>query len=460
MEKKSQAIIFQIIIPLYNWFASQRFRSSFKVLDFMQNMAGSKTGSEDAKVPKVRLYPNKILPWAVFVPTLVIVLISITSLVFPALIVRASSPFHSDVLGTEVIDPFTPGFLAAPLIGINLLVLGIGVAYYKGKTRDLIKKIANFEISKKQAVIGIIIILVIFCAVTVGTLAKEETWTDYSAVKKRLGTWSISDFAHSFEPHVKYLLLSASTHIFGNIRAIPFITSIALLLLVYFFTANITQTKFAGIVSMALVLQSDIFVSYSTTASYDNSWIILYLFSLYLVQKFWQPSPVPFFVSIFSKALTVAFLPMSLYFVARSSLPKRSKIYSLASYGVVIVILTAAFAVFRKLLPGGDTGFSGVEFWQGFASMVMQLRFDYVILIFLLPVTVLLFFASRRGILHADSMLIMILGVLLTSPFLVAITNQTNQPYRFVSLTVFFAIGVGVLLSNRLRKQDEVSSSK
>jgi len=425
----------------------------------MQDMAGSKTGSEDAKVPRIQ-QTNKILPWAVFIPTLVVVLISITSLVFPALLVRVSSPFHSDVLGTEVIDPFTPGFLAAPLIGINLLVLGIGVAYYKGKTRGLIKKITSFEISKKQAVIGIIIILAIFCAVTAGTLAKEETWTDYSAVKKRLATWSISDFGHSFEPHVKYLLLSASTHIFGNIRVIPFITSIALLLLTYFFTANITQKKFAGIVSMILVLQSDIFVSYSTTASYDNSWIILYLFSLYLVQKFWQPSPVSFFVSIFSKALTVAFLPMSLYFVARSGLPKRSKIYSLASYGVVIVILAAAFAVFRKILPGGDTGFNGVEFWQGFASMVMQLRFDYVILIFLLPVTVLLFFASRKGILHADSILIMILGVLLTSPFLVAITNQTNQPYRFVSLTVFFAIGVGVLLSNRIRKQVEVSSSK
>ena len=426
----------------------------------MQNMAGSKTGSEDAKVPKVKQTASKILPWAVFIPTLVVVLISITSLVFPALIVRASSPFHSDVLETEVIDPFNPGYLAASLIGINLLVLGIGIAYYKGKTGDLIKKITTFEITNKQALICIIILLAIFCTITVGTLAQEENWEDYKRVKERVQTWSISDFTHSFEPHVKYLLLSASIHIFGNIRVIPFITSIALLLLTYFFTANITQKKFAGIVSMALVLQSDIFVSYSTTASYDNSWIILYLFSLYLVQKFWQPSPLPFFVSIFSKALTIAFLPMSLYFVARSSLSKRSKIYSLASYGVIIAILVAAFTVFRKILPGGDTGFNDVEFWQGFASTVMQLRFDYVILIFLLPVTVLLFFASRKGILHADSMLIMILGVLLTSPFLVAITNQTNQPYRFVSLTVFFAIGVGVLLSNRIRKQVEVSSSK
>jgi len=277
-------------------------------------------------------------------------------------------------------------------------------------------------------------------------------------VKTRVQTWNISDFTHSFEPHVRYLLLSASSHIFGNIRVIPFITSIALLLLTYFFTANITQKKFAGIISMILLLQSDIFVSYSTTASYDNSWIILYLFSLFLVQKFWQSSPVPYFISIFSKALTVAFLPMSLYFIARSDLPGRSKIYSLASYGVII-ILVAAFVAFRKILPG-DGGFNDVEFWQGFTAMAMQMRFDYAILIFLLPVTVMLFFASRRGVLHADSMLIMILGVLITSPVLVAITNQTNEPYRFVSLSVFFAIGVGVLLSNRIRKQVEVSSSK
>ncbi|MDE1844380.1 MAG: hypothetical protein KGI10_03530 [Thaumarchaeota archaeon] len=420
-------------------------------------MANSKTGSGDVKMPKVNQVSNKILPWAVFIPTLVIVLISIISVIFPALVIRTTSPFHSDILETEVIDPFTPGFLAVPLIITNVLVLGIGVAYYKGiKVNNILKKISSFEVSKKQAAIGIIIILAIFCAITAGTLAKEETWEDYKRVKERLQSWTISDFTHSFEPHVKYLLLSGSLHIFGNIRAIPFITSIALLLLVYFFTANITQKKFAGIISMAVLLQSDIFVSYSTTASYDNSWIALYLFSLYMIQRFWQSSPVPYFISIFSKALTVAFLPMSLYFIARSSLSRRSKVYSLASYGIIVIILASSFVIFKKILPGGDTGFNDVEFWQGFSAMAMQMRFDYVILIFLLPLTVMLFFASRRGVLHADSIMIMILGMLLTSPFLVAITNQTNQPYRFVSLAVFFAVGVGVLLSNRTRKQVEV----
>jgi hypothetical protein len=38
-------------------------------------------------------------------------------------------------------------------------------------------------------------------------------------------------------------------------------------------------------------------------------------------------------------------------------------------------------------------------------------------------------------------------------------TDQTNQPYRFVSLAVFFAIGVGVLLSKKTRKPGELLSS-
>jgi len=37
----------------------------------------------------------------------------------------------------------------------------------------------------------------------------------------------------------------------------------------------------------------------------------------------------------------------------------------------------------------------------------------------------------------------------LTAPILTGFTDQTNQPYRFVPLVVFFAVGVGVLLSKK-----------
>ena len=410
-----------------------------------------------------KISKKNILSWAVFLPTVIIVLFSLSSVLFPALLTRSTSPFQGTIATPEFIDPFQPGILAIPLVAVNVILLGIGIVYWKKKEckyRVIVSRFTNFEVSKKQAIIGIIILVTIFSAITAGTLSKEETWVDYQGVKDRVQTWTISDFTHSFEPHVKYLLLSASLKIFGNIRVIPFVTSIALLLVTYFFTKDITQKRFAGLISMAVLLQSQIFVGYGTTASYDNSWIVLYLFGLYLVQKFWPPSPVSFILSIFSKALTVAFLPMTIYFITRSTLSKRSKIISLASYGIIIISLIIAAMVLKTSLTGTNTSPDMSQFWQGFSAMATQMRFDYIIVLFLLPLTVMLFFASRKGILHADSILICMLSILLISPLLTTFTDQTNQPYRFVSLSVFFAIGVGILLSKRTRKSNELLSSK
>ena len=402
---------------------------------------------------------SKILSWAVFIPTVIIVLLCLSSVLFPALLTRSTSPFQGVIATPEFVSPGEPGVLIAPLIILNLVILGIGFLYYKKKTEKItgvINNIQNFEISKKQAIIGVIILLAIFIAITSGTLAKEETWVDYKGVKDRLQTWKLSDWSHSFEPHFRYFLLSSSLYLFGNIRVVPFVTSIALLLLTYFFTKSITEKRFAGVISMAMLLQSEIFTTYSTTASYDNSWILLYLFGLYLVQKFWPPSPISFILSIFSKALTVAFLPMTMYFIARSTLSKRSKIISLASYGIIILGLIIGVSVLQTNLTGGKISFDMSQFWQGFSAMAIQLRFDYILVLFLLPLTVMLFFASRKGILHADSIMIFILSILLAAPFLLALTAQTNQPYRFVSLSVFFAVGVGVLLSKRFRAKSEI----
>ncbi len=413
----------------------------------------------EKKEPRTFSIKPHLLSWAVFVPTVVIVFISLIPVMFPALIARASSPFQSAAFAPNVVNPFEPGVLAVPLVVINVIILVIGIAYYKrSKCEARFRKIATFEVTKKQALIGVAVLLAVFVALTAGTLASEEQWEDYAHVKERVQSWNISQFGKSFEPHFRYLLLSVSLGL-GNIRAIPFVTSGVLLVLTYFFTKNITGKRFAGLVSMALLLQSDIFVSYSTTASYDNFWIALYLFALYLIQKFWPPSPAPFFLSIFSKPLTIAFLPMTLYFIARSNIPKRSKMYSLASYGIIIIVIASAAVIYKTNFAGGGTTFDPSVFWQGFAAMEMQMRFDYIVVLFLLPLTVMLFFASRRGILHADTIMIFVLSILLIAPFLVGYTTQTNQPYRFVSLSLFFAIGVGVLLSGKTRKEPEQLSS-
>ena len=93
--------------------------------------------------------------------------------------------------------------------------------------------------------------------------------------------------------------------------------------------------------------------------------------------------------------------------------------------------------------------FGSKEFWMGFTSFAYQLRFDGLIMLFLIPLIVGLFLASKKGVKHAESFMILIAGILLISPIITGFTNQTNQPYRFIPLIVFFAIGVGILLSKK-----------
>ena len=114
----------------------------------------------------------------------------------------------------------------------------------------------------------------------------------------------------AIEPHVKYSLLIISEKIFGDFRVIAFFASIALLITTYFITKEITKKRIPGILAMLLVLQSNTFLSYDTSSTYSNFWILFYVLSLYLILKKWQFSHFSFVLSIFSKLLSTAFLPL------------------------------------------------------------------------------------------------------------------------------------------------------
>jgi hypothetical protein len=103
---------------------------------------------------------------------------------------------------------------------------------------------------------------------------------------------------------------------------------------------------------------------------------------------------------------------------------------------------------------GGATqeSFDAKEFWMGFTSFSYQLRSDGLVLLFMIPLVSGLFILSKRGIKHGESIMVLISGMMLIVPILTGFTNQTNQPYRFMPLIVFFAIGVGILLSKRETK--------
>jgi len=312
----------------------------------------------------------------------------------------------------------------------------------------LFEKIFTFEISKKTSFIVLLVLLIIYTAVSSSELSSQEIFADYFGVKNRLETWP-PDQLNSFEPHVKYFFIKASTVLFGNDRVIPLMASAALLIVTYFLTKTITQKRFAGIVSVVIVMQSSVFLIYDTTVSYTNFWILFYLLSLYLVYRFWPMSPVSYLLSIPSKALTAAFLPMSIYFILRSDIPRKQKMITAGiTAGIILAGGVATIGGFSTT-QGTEEEFDSKEFWMGFTSFASQLRFDGLVLLFMIPLMVGLFLVSRAGIKHGESVMVFISGMLLLAPILTGFTNQTNQPYRFVPLVVFFAIGVGVLLSKR-----------
>jgi len=407
--------------------------------------------------PKTKtIMKNNIVAFIVFLFSISLVLISLVSVVFPTLIASNNSTIHElRELGITLfeVDSLETGIWAFSLFTANFVVFIIALFYYKKKLPYSIKKsfdfLFSFEISKKITIIVISILLAIYIGFSIQELTIEEHWEDYPGVINRVENWSPDQIVNRFEPHVRYFFIWSSMNLFGNFSILPFIASISLLLLTYFFTYEITKKRFAGIVSLIILLQSNLFLTYDTTVAYTNFWILFYLLSLYLIYKVWPLSPVTFLLSLFSKALTATFF--------RANISKITKVIVSSVITAMIIggVLVATSGTAEDGITGKQEEFDWDEFSLGFTSLSFQLRFDGLVLIFLLPLIVGLYVASRHGILHADSIMVLIGGILFISPLLTGFTELTNQPYRFVPLVVFFAIGVGVLLS---KTQDGLKS--
>ena len=359
--------------------------------------------------------------------------------------------------GISDYKPFELGKWAFPLLVVNGILLGIGILNKKNKLPNQFKKsvknILNFEISTKVTVIAISVLLTFYIGFSIEELYHEEGLGDYPSVKNQAEGFATRD-ATLFELHVRYFLLYLSLNVFGNIRIIPFLASIALLILTYLFTSDISKKRFAGIVAMGIVLQSHLFLEYDTYATRTNFWTLFFLLSLYLINKKWYISPIAYVLSFFSKALTAVFLPLTLFFIYQSNIPKRKKIQITSLYAIIIsigivAILLSSTIPSLKWLPLADE-FHYQESLTGFREFSSYLRFDQLVLLFILPLHIALFMASKKGILHANSLMVLIAGILLTAPLLTGFTDLTNQPYRFIPLVVFFAIGAGILLSKNM----------
>ena len=398
--------------------------------------------------------------YVVFVISLVIVLSNLVALVFPSLIVTY-------LVGSEIgANPFEVGAWAMPLIMINLGLLVFAIFYYKNLLPKFIRNgynfLLNFEISRNVAFVVVIGVMFFYIGYSFPDLfdAEEELWADFMRVKLAVENWPFGDPKEVDRTlhilYVKNFLLKSSQILFENFKVMPLIASASILLLTYFFTVEITKKRFAGIVAMGILFQSRTFLEFDTLAVYSNFWTLFYLLSLYLIYKKWYLSPLSFIASIFSKPLSAAFLPMTLFFIFRAEISRRKKVYILISYALIVVIAIAGIFILDIDLGGGVTSgkisFDHIEFWSSLTIWAFQLRADTLFLLFILPVTVGLFLKSRKGILQADSIQILITGTIFVMPLLAALTLTNLHPYRFVPLVVFFAIGVGTLLAQKIKQ--------
>jgi len=401
-------------------------------------------------IDKMEEEKSRIITYIVFGFTLTVVILNLVSLIFPALLVIS-------IIGSERdVNAFELGTWVIPFVSINLSILVFALLYYKQILPNVIVKsfkfIINFEISKKTATVFFFIIIGIYILFTVGELTEQEidTWKDWEILGKIIEEFPSGgeDTPGLRELYVKNFLLYSSQEVFQNVKIIPFIGSLSLIFLTYLLTVQISKKRFAGLVAMIILLQSQTFLRYDTSATFSNFWTSFYLLSLYLIYKKWPLSPPAFLASIFSKSLTFVFFPMTLFFIFRSRISKKSKISLTISYLVILVGVIGALFMIEDVGFGQTiTSFDFVEFVSGFTAWAFQLRIDGLILVFLLPLSIALFFVALRRNREADSILVLIGGVLLSMPLLSGFTEFNIQPYRWMPLIAFFAIGVGVLLS-------------
>ena len=402
---------------------------------------------------------SNVLSYLVFLSTISIVIISLFAIIFPGFFISIYFPYNVEIV------PFEPSIWLIPVSSFSFVFLVLGFVYYKRKLPVQVYKciqfILNFEISKRITVILGIIIFVFYIGFSVNELSINEDGQfpdDYDILTTALQIWpsTESDDIYVQEQNSRYvrmLLLVSSIEIFQNIKILPFVASISLLIVTFFLTYQISHKRFSGIVALLIILQSHTFLFFDTVAVFENFWILFFLISLYLINRKWQLSSILYLLALFSKAFIFVFFLSTIFYIYRARISSRKKIWAMCSYGGVLLIILTVFS-FGDSVYGDIINISDSEFFLALNTLGYTLRYDVFIILSLLPVTIGLFFTSRRGFLQADSILVLILTSLLAGPFISMLTGFYLQqvlilPYRLLPLIVFVAIGIGVFLSKK-----------
>lgn len=310
------------------------------------------------------------------------------------------------------------------------------------------------DLSKKFTVVILCVILVGYVAVSFKELFVEEcsgidNCFDYDRRMARLSVWDIDWIKTDLRHSVHFILLETSYQLFHNYKVLVLGSSVLLLIVTYLFTFNITEKRIAGLLAIGILLQSSIFYRYDTSVTYPSFWALLFITSLYLTTtKTWYLSPISFIIAIPSKAIVSLFIPSILlfeWFINRKSFV----LFSVLS--VVGIILIFSSIQLSQPIGGGFFLFQELhlqKFLGGFVSWMWQGFAEDQSTLFLLVISWFLIFFNRKKIKNSSPVLLLVAGMILTSPILTGLTTYSIWPYRMLPLVVLVGVMIGMVYSN------------
>jgi hypothetical protein len=385
-----------------------------------------------------------------FILTLCITCFSFIPIIFPKFLLSVVNDYQNPAYDAYEIGKFGPLVI---IINIFLVILLLFFKYgNSSKTSKLLESISKYEISRKTTIVILVAIFIGYVYYSWDELFTEEyLLTDYYDVKEALeDVRLIFDNGHWNFFFLRHVLLKISIEIFGNIRILPFISSCTLLLFTYLFTREITKKRLSGVLSMIILLQSNLFLLFDTLSTYETFWITFYLVSIYVMLKKPRLSFILFIMSLLTKALSALFLPISLYLISQLPISGRAKLQSIVIYTLPFLIALFILQYFDIFVVSDYTYFNLRNFWTSISSFAIATRFDGLILSIFFP-TILGLYLQSKGQNNYSTFLLFSISIMLITPWILHSTiGYTNQPYRLISLVVFFAISFGTLFRNKL----------
>jgi len=268
---------------------------------------------------------SKLISTIFFFVLITISLLSFNQFILPKFLIELTSDFPSTTQNT-----FELGLWAFPLLISNSIFATILIIYKFQKNNSFtrsITSILNFDISKKITLLFLIVIFSIYLAFSIDEFFYEEQGLgDYNVLLPGIeNPQLVYEGGHVNYFYLRHLILKFSLDFLNNIRILPFISSLALLSLTYLFSVKISGKRISGIIALIIVTQSNLFLLFDTTATYENFWTTFFLLSLYLIYTKPFLSPISFFLSILTKALSFLFFPILIAQIFYSDISQKRK---------------------------------------------------------------------------------------------------------------------------------------